>query len=168
MKKSLLVPLFAALAVAGAEWVHPQGLPQGHNGGFAERLTQPAGGKKPHILMLLFDDFGWADAGWHRNYTAPGGEYVPYTEEVQTPALNALVHEGIELDRNYIYKYCSPTRSSLQSGRNPYHVNPLNLEPTVANTSDPVSGFAAVPRNMTGIATKLAAAGYKTAAFGKW
>ena len=37
MKKSLLVPLFAALAVAGAEWVHPQGLPQGHNGGFAEQ-----------------------------------------------------------------------------------------------------------------------------------
>ena len=72
------VLLLAVLAAAGAEWVHPQGLPEGHNGGFAERLTQPAGGKKPHILMLLFDDFGWADAGWHRNYTAPGGEHVPF------------------------------------------------------------------------------------------
>lgn len=50
----------------------------------------------------------------------------------------------------------------------PYHVNNLNLEPTVANRTDPVSGFAAIPRNMTGIATKLAAAGYRTGAFGKW
>eukprot|EP00954_Amorphochlora_amoebiformis_P023997 1363401-Amorphochlora_amoeboformis.AAC.2 len=30
------------------------------------------------------------------------------------------VSEGIELDRHYVYKYCSPTRSAIQSGRNPY------------------------------------------------
>merc|ERR1719337_791507 len=61
-----------------------------------------------------------------------------------------------------------PGRSALQSGRNPYHVNPLNAAPDISNPQDPVSGFAAIPRNMTGIASKLAAAGYKTAAFGKW
>ena len=66
-----------------------------------------------------------------------------------------------------VYKYCSPTRSALQSGRNPYHVNPLNAAPVIANLSDPVSGFAAIPRNMTGIATKMSAAGYKTHSFGK-
>ena len=22
---------------------------------------------KPHILLLVADDFGWANAGWHRN-----------------------------------------------------------------------------------------------------
>jgi hypothetical protein len=69
-----------------------------------EILTTPAAGKQPHILMVLFDDYGWADAGWHRNYTAPGGAAVPYTEEVQTPTLNGLVQSGIELNRNYIYK----------------------------------------------------------------
>ena len=79
-----------------------------------------------------------------------------------------LVKEGIELNRNYIYKYCSPTRSALQSGRNPYHVNPLNADPSISNRNDTVSGFAAIPRNMTGMATKMAAAGYSTAAFGKW
>lgn len=31
-----------------------------------------------------------------------------------------------------------------------------------------MAGFAAIPRNMTGIATKLASAGYFTSAFGKW
>jgi hypothetical protein len=29
----------------------------------------------------------------------------------------------------------------------------------ISNPDDPVSGFAGIPRNMTGIATKLAAAG---------
>lgn len=70
---------------------------------------------------------------------AQGGGFVPYTDEVQTPNLNELVRTGIELNRQYVYKYCSPTRSALQSGRNPYHVNNLNLDPTVYNPADPVS-----------------------------
>merc|ERR1719345_688972 len=44
----------------------------------------------------------------------------------------------------------------------------MAAKPEISNPADPVSGFAAIPRNMTGIATKLAAAGYKTAFFGKW
>merc|ERR1719210_3045683 len=81
----------------------------------------PAAGEKPHILMLLMDDFGWANAGWHRpeNYS-----------EVKTPAMNELVKTGIELDRAYQYKFCSPTRSSLQSGRLPVHVNMENADMT--------------------------------------
>ena len=133
----------------------------------AERMVPPTGTKKPHIVAMLWDDYGWADAGWHRNYTAPGGAHVPATDEVQTPVMHSLVADGIELDRAYVYKYCSPSRSALQSGRNPYHVNPLNAAPYLYNKDDPVSGFAAIPRNMTGIASKLAAAGYETAAFGK-
>eukprot|EP00911_Craspedida_sp_UC1_P002686 UC1_evm2s1972 len=158
-------PAAAAVALEEGIWRAPQGLPAGHNGGFLERITHPSAGRKPHIFMVLFDDYGWADAGWHRN-TSMGGVFVPPTNEVQTPTLDALVKEGIELDRAYVYKYCSPTRSALQSGRNPVHVNNLNLDPTVYNPQDPVSGFAAIPRNMTGIATKMAAAGYRTAAFG--
>ena len=50
------------------------------------------------------DDYGWANAGWHRNYTAPGGEFVPYTDEVQTPVMDQLVRDGINLDRQYVYK----------------------------------------------------------------
>ena len=57
---------------------------------------------------------------------------------------------------------------SLQSGRNPYHVNPLNAAPEIYNPADPVSGMAAMPRNMTGMAMKMSAGGYKTHMFGKW
>ena len=159
---------FCTVSCSADTWVTPKGFGAGHNGGFQERLVEKAAAKQPHIVMVLWDDYGWADAGWHRNYTAPGGEFLPATPEVATPHLDALVREGIELDRHYVYKYCSPSRSALQSGRNPYHVNPLNAEPTISNPDDPVSGFQGVPRNMTGLATKLAAAGYRTAGFGKW
>jgi hypothetical protein len=114
-----------AASPSGERWVRPARLPVGHNGGTLERLTTPAAGAGkplPNIWMLLFDDYGWADAGWHRNYTAPGGEFVPATAEVSTPHLDQMVREGINLNRAYVYKYCSPTRSALQSGRNPYHV----------------------------------------------
>ena len=48
------------------------------------------------------------------------------------------------------------------------HVNPLNAAPEIYNPADPVSGMAAMPRNMTGMAMKMSAGGYKTHMFGKW
>lgn len=48
------------------------------------------------------------------------------------------------------------------------HVNTGNTDPSWYNPSDPMSGFAGIPRNMTGIATKLKQAGYRTVQVGKW
>lgn len=86
---------------------------------------------------------------------------------MKTPRMDELVRSGIELDRAYSYQFCSPTRSSLQSGRYPTHVNDKNMDVTVHNPSDPMSGFAGIPRNMTGIASKLKQAGYLTHQVGK-
>ena len=61
-----------------------------------------------------------------------------------------------------MHKYCSPTRSSIQSGRLPYHVNVLNDDMSIWNPQDPVAGFAGIPRNMTTIAMHLKTAGYST------
>lgn len=69
--------------------------------------------KKPNILHILLDDFGWADAGWHR----PSGY-----SDVQSSNMDSLVREGVELERHYVFQFCSPTRSAMQSGRNPIHV----------------------------------------------
>ena len=46
--------------------------------------------------------------------------------------------------------------------------DPLNADPDIYNEADPVSGMASMPRNMTGMAMKMAAAGYQTHMFGKW
>lgn len=116
-------------------------------------------GQKPHIIMHLIDDYGWANAGWHRQADF---------REVQTPVMNDLVKNGIELDRAYSFQYCSPSRSSLQSGRLPTHVNTENLGTQAWNPKDPVSGFAGIPRNMTGMAVHMKAGGYATHQVGKW
>ena len=122
-------------------------------------LTPPP---KPHVVFALADDFGWANFGAHRAAGEQGAA------EAQTPFLDGLLREGIELRRYYTYKICSPSRSALQSGRLPVHVNTANSAVSIFNESDPVSGYAGVPRNMTCVANKLAAAGYDTHFVGKW
>jgi arylsulfatase B len=110
----------------------------------------------PHIVFLMVDDWGYADVGYRGN------------PEAVTPNIDGLVAKGVRLDRAYTFKYCSPSRSAFQTGRNPISVNVLNLEPWCVNTSDPVSGFAGIPIDMTGIAEKMGFGGYYTAAVGKW
>ena len=116
--------------------------------------------KKPHILFMLVDDWGWANVGYHRE--------TP-TKEVVTPNFDNLVKEGLELDQHYVFKLCSPSRCSLLTGRLPIHVNDDNkVNPMSHNPNDPISGFQGIPRNMTVIAEKLKEAGYATHQVGKW
>jgi arylsulfatase I/J len=117
---------------------------------------------KPHVLLLVLDDFGWANAGWHRVPGAPG------SDEVVTPNLDALVRTGVELNRSYVYQFCSPSRSALQSGRNPVHVNLYNQAIPLHNPQNVESGGMGMARNMTGIAVKMREGGYATHQFGKW
>ena len=118
-----------------------------------------AAGAKPNIVMLLIDDYGYANIGYHAGQS---------NKEVVTPNLDSLALTGVILERHYAYKFCSPTRSSLQSGRLPVHVNYLNIEPESYNPKDPVSGYQGIPVNMTTIASKLQSVGYRTAMTGKW
>lgn len=62
----------------------------------------------------------------------------------------------------------SPSRSALQTGRNPTHVNLNNDDMALVNPADGVSGFQGIPRNMTTFAWKLASAGYASHFYGKW
>ena len=116
--------------------------------------------EKPHIMFLLVDDWGWADAGYHRN----GSD-----KKIATPNLDALAENGLQLDQHYTYRVCSPSRSSLISGRLPIHVNEdLEVKTTCYNPNDKVSGYYGIPRDMTGIAEKLKTTGYATHQVGKW
>ena len=70
----------------------------------------------PHIVMVVIDDWGWNDVGWHaRNQNN--------SNEIQTPHIDALAAAGVILDRHYVHQFCSPSRSALHTGRHPIHVN---------------------------------------------
>merc|ERR1719277_56804 len=114
--------------------------------------------KHPHILFILLDDLGWADVSFNRK-----GE-----QGVKTPSIDALREEGVKLDRHYVHKTCSPTRSAIQSGRDPIHVNVLNLANSKHNPDDEISGYSGIPRHMTGMAEVLRNSGYLTHMVGKW
>lgn len=60
----------------------------------------------PHIVILVADDLGWADVGYHGS-------------EIRTPTIDQLVEGGVELDRFYVLQVCSPTRGALLTGRFP-------------------------------------------------
>jgi len=118
------------------------------------------------VLLLLADDYGWANFGYHNDGSGPHGKQLQ--AEIHTPNMDQLVKDGILLDRHYAFRICSPSRSSLMSGRLPMHVNWKNTGFTFLNPKDPVSGSAGIPRNMTGMAAKLKQAGYRTHMVGKW
>jgi len=121
-----------------------------------------ADNKQPNIVLVLADDLGWANVGYHR---AEGDRAIP---ETHTPNIDKLAKKGVKLSRHYTYRICGPSRASLQSGRFAVHVNVYNTGVTVKNPKDPVSGYTGVPRNMTVFARKLKDAGYATHMVGKW
>ena len=87
-------------------------------------------------VLALVDDWGWANFGPHRT-NATDAE-LEGSQETHTPILDQLVKDGVLLDRHYAYKICSPSRSSLQSGRLAVHVNTENKAVSTYNASDPV------------------------------
>ena len=62
-----------------------------------------------HVLVIIADDFGWADVSYHNS----GG--------IETPNIDKLVREGLELTNYYSQHVCTPTRSALLTGRYPIH-----------------------------------------------
>lgn len=66
-----------------------------------------------------------ANVGYHR---------ANATAEVQTPAIDRLVADGVELNRMYAYAFCAPSRAALMSGRLPRHSNSQNIR---GQTYDP-------------------------------
>lgn len=108
----------------------------------------------PHILFVLIDDLGWGDVGFHSSNAS---------RELQTPVMDRLATiEGLQLNRHYVHCSCTGTRTSLQSGRFPVHV-----QTSLKNPEDPSSGM---PRNLTSLAEHLKKqnANYATHYVGKW
>jgi arylsulfatase A-like enzyme len=80
---------------------------------FTSTLAVAMAAPPPNLVYVLADDHGYHDFGF-RN------------PDIKTPTLDSLAAEGVTLERYFAYRFCSPTRSSLMSGRLPLHVNMAN------------------------------------------
>ena len=119
--------------------------------------TDPASAPapRPHLVYMLADNIGYGGLGYLRA-ASPAGP----SPEVSTPTLDGLAASGAVLERLYTYEFCSPSRSSLLSGRLPQHVNIHNDDQTMPG--------AGIPAEMATIPSKLRGAGYRTHHLGKW
>lgn len=110
------------------------------------RLASPL----PNIVVVVADDLGFGGVSW-----APAGDLL-------TPALDALRQESVLLSSYYAYKFCSPSRASLLTGRFPYKTE------STRNNLIPYSQEEGVNLNFTFLPARLKAAGYATHGVGKW
>jgi len=101
---------------------------------------------RPNIVVLVADDMGWSDIGYH----AP---------EIRTPNLDRLASTGVELDCHYVQPQCTPTRVALLTGRYPSR---FGMHCTAA------SNARALPEGTLSMASMLKSLGYETALTGKW
>ncbi|MCI0723294.1 MAG: sulfatase-like hydrolase/transferase [Acidobacteria bacterium] len=116
--------------------------------GYGSAATAPAAkADRPNIVIIVADDLGWNDVGFHGS-------------KIKTPRLDELAKQGVILDQFYVYPTCSPTRAALLSGRNPGRLGilaPLYLDPKDS-----------LPLETVTLAELLVSGGYATGLVGKW
>jgi arylsulfatase B len=108
-----------------------------------------AAADKPNIVILLADDLGFQDVGFHGS-------------EIRTPNIDKFAAEGVELERFYVHPICSPTRAGLMTGRYPIRFGSMRAV-------YPPWSKGGLDTSEKTIADGLAAAGYANrGVFGKW
>lgn len=103
---------------------------------------------RPHVLVILADDLGYADVGFHGT-------------EIKTPHLDRLAAAGARLEQFYVQPVCTPTRAALMTGRYPMR---YGLQVGVVR---PWAQYG-LPLEERTLAQALKDAGYATAICGKW
>jgi len=102
---------------------------------------------RPHILLILADDLGWRDVGYHAS-------------EIETPHIDRIAREGVELDRFYAQPSCSPTRAALMTGKSPLR---LGIDRPISKNER-----TGLPTSETILPEYLSRLGYQAVMVGKW
>ena len=105
---------------------------------------QAAEPPRPNVVVIVADDLGWADVGWHGS-------------RLKTPNLDRLAREGVRLEQHYVAPMCTPTRVALLTGRYWSRFGISAADNRRALEFDTVT-----------LARMFKAAGYDTAITGKW
>ncbi len=109
-------------------------------------LSAACAASRPNVILIMTDDQGWGDVGFHGNPV------------LNTPNLDALAKQSLELTRFHVCPVCSPTRASLMTGRYNYRTGAI----------DTYLGRSTMVAEEVTLAEMFGEAGYHTGIFGKW
>lgn len=99
---------------------------------------------QPNIVLIIADDIGWNDVGCYGN------------DVVKTPNMDRIASEGLIFTNAYLTtSSCSPSRTSIISGRYPHNTGSAELH-------------TPLPEEVGIFPDKLQEAGYFTGQAGKW
>jgi arylsulfatase A-like enzyme len=119
--------------------------------GLAATPAHAAEAKKPNIVLIVSDDFGYGDAGVYGGGPCRG---------MPTPNLDRMADEGMTFFSFYAQPSCTPGRAAMQTGRIP---NRSGMT-TVAFQGQ----GGGLPKAEWTLASVLKTGGYNTYFTGKW
>lgn len=113
---------------------------------FAAGCSDQPATEKPNVIVILTDDQGYGDVGYHGN------------DAIHTPTIDSMANDGVIFSNFYVSTRCAPTRAALMTGRYPsrtgvYHVT--------------AGGYNLAAGEKT-MAEYFREAGYNTGIMGKW
>jgi arylsulfatase A-like enzyme len=113
---------------------------------FLPAVPVDAADRRPNVVLIITDDQGYGDLAAHGNTM------------IQTPQMDELYSQSVRLTDFHVDPTCSPSRSSLMSGR-------YSTRTGVWHT---IMGRSLMSPDELTLAEIFRAAGYQTGAFGKW
>ncbi len=115
-------------------------------------LARSGNDNKPNIVLVLMDNFGYGEVGVYGGGVMRGAA---------TPNIDSLAHEGYQLTNFNVEAECTPSRSSLMTGR-------YGIRTRQRQDGPPRSVWYGITRWEITLAEMLSEAGYATGIFGKW
>ncbi|KAG5322762.1 ARSB Arylsulfatase, partial [Pseudoatta argentina] len=103
----------------------------------------------PNIIVLMADDLGWNDVGFH------GSNQIP------TPNIDALAYNGIILNRHYVLPSSTSSRTAFFTGKYPIR---MGMQGESIQGGEP----RGLPLSVRILPEHLRGLGYTTKMIGKW
>lgn len=117
-------------------------------------VTQAAFGdeKKPNIVLVLMDNFGYGEVGVYGGGVLRGAA---------TPNIDSIATEGFQLTNFNVEAECTPSRSALMTGR-------YGIRTRLRKDAPPRGVWYGITKWEVTLAEMLSDSGYATGMFGKW
>ena len=107
---------------------------------------------KPNVVLILMDNFGYGEIGVY------GGGIL---RGAPTPNIDSIAAEGFQLTNFNVEAECTPSRSSLMTGR-------YGIRTRQQKNGSPRGIWYGITKWEVTLAEMLSDAGYATGMFGKW